>query len=134
MYTLNCFDDREIQHLGEMAAVMKVFEDKRFEQLANTENATSSHLQELAQSTAEALYSPVLPRAREVAQELIGMDESGRRDLIAEVWWDALLHRTSLRGCFPLPASQHWWGVHHASPPPHVFSRPFPTTPWCLGS
>lgn len=87
-----CFEYKQIQHLGEKEAVMKVFEGKGFEQLANTEDATSSHLQELGQSTAEAIYSPVLPRAREVAQELIGMDEARRWDLIAEVWLGMLYY------------------------------------------
>ncbi|RCV37124.1 hypothetical protein SETIT_8G038000v2 [Setaria italica] len=66
------------------------------EESANDDNndaAAEDHMKKLCQS-AEALYSsPVLPRAREVAQELISIkDEAERWDLIAAVWAEMLYY------------------------------------------
>ncbi|CAO2146494.1 unnamed protein product [Urochloa humidicola] len=50
-------------------------------------------IEELLQSTKEALYSPVLPRAHAVAQELMSInDEAARWDLISEVWLEMLFY------------------------------------------
>ncbi|WVZ79557.1 hypothetical protein U9M48_027122 [Paspalum notatum var. saurae] len=51
--------------------------------------STSSQILELLRSTEEALYSPVLPDAREVAQELIDIDDEAQR-------WQLILERVSL--------------------------------------
>ncbi|KAM3297933.1 hypothetical protein ACQJBY_039738 [Aegilops geniculata] len=83
--------------------VMKVFEGTKDEQPpltvnenhgrpVNTHSATSSDLKKLLERAAEAIYSPVLPHASKVAQELMGIvDEGGRWDLIA-VWLEMLLY------------------------------------------
>lgn len=87
--------------------VMKVFEGTKDEQppltvnenqgragrSVNTDDATSSDLKKLLESAAEAIYSPVLPHASKVAQELVGIvDQGGRWDLIAAVWLEMLLY------------------------------------------
>uniref|UniRef100_A0A3B6RRY7 DUF4220 domain-containing protein n=3 Tax=Triticum aestivum TaxID=4565 RepID=A0A3B6RRY7_WHEAT len=84
--------------------VMKVFEGTKDEQppltvnenqgqSVNTDSATSSDLKKLLERAAEAIYSPVLPHASKVAQELMGIvDEGGRWDLIAAVWLEMLLY------------------------------------------
>uniref|UniRef100_N1QST7 Uncharacterized protein n=1 Tax=Aegilops tauschii TaxID=37682 RepID=N1QST7_AEGTA len=84
--------------------VMKVFEGTKHEQptlkvnenhgrAVNTDSATSSDLKKLLERAAEAIYSPVLPHASKVAQELMGIvDEGGRWDLIAAVWLEMLLY------------------------------------------
>ncbi|KAF6986976.1 hypothetical protein CFC21_004656 [Triticum aestivum] len=66
------------------------------EESANDDNnnaAAEDHMKKLRQS-AEAIYcSPVLPRAREVAQELISIkDEAKRWELIAAVWAEKLYY------------------------------------------
>lgn len=68
------------------------------EESANNDNnkaAAEDHMKKLCQS-AEALYSSerhVLPRAREVAQQLISIkDEAKRWDLIAAVWAEMLYY------------------------------------------
>ncbi|CAO2045071.1 unnamed protein product [Urochloa humidicola] len=69
-----------------------VIEIEKLAELADN-NAAGSHIQKLLQSTEEALYSPVLFRAREVAQELISInDETERWDLIASVWLEMLYY------------------------------------------
>ncbi|KAG2656584.1 hypothetical protein PVAP13_1KG095400 [Panicum virgatum] len=55
--------------------------------------AASSHIEELLRSTEEALYSPVLTDAREVAQKLIDINgEAQRWQLILEVWLEMLFY------------------------------------------
>ncbi|CAN6373195.1 unnamed protein product [Urochloa humidicola] len=105
-------------NLDEKEAVKKVFEamkqadlqqgstpgvtylDKKHEEPANEDadaaaanTSTSSRMQELLQSTKEALYSPLLPRAYTVAKELMAIDdEAARWDLILEVWLEMLFY------------------------------------------
>jgi hypothetical protein len=107
--------------LGEEAAVMKLLgtnttaeeekqtdstlETQKHEELGNEQqgpapmtdkdgNATNnSHIQKLVRSTVEALDTPVLPRARKVANALISIkDETKRWDLIASVWTEMLFY------------------------------------------
>ncbi|XP_062223542.1 uncharacterized protein LOC133922292 [Phragmites australis] len=93
-------------NLVEKDAVIKVFEDNKKkekqdhstveiqgnEEPADNENAAHNHVQKLVQS-AEALDSPVLPRACEVAQELIRInDEADRWRLIAGIWLEMLYY------------------------------------------
>ena len=89
----------------ERAAVMKFFQGKKKEEqqdqsaldtekheesVDNDSAADTHHLEKLKQS-AQDLYSPVLPRACEVAQELISIDDDTERwDLIASVWSEML--------------------------------------------
>ncbi|CAL5059451.1 unnamed protein product [Urochloa decumbens] len=85
----------EIQKLEELSADEQdstVIEIEKLAELADN-NAAGSHIQKLLQSTEEALYSPVLFRAREVAKELISInDETERWDLIASVWLEMLYY------------------------------------------
>jgi hypothetical protein len=54
---------------------------------------TNNNLQKVVQGALEVLYSPVLPRAREVARELISIkDEAERWRLIVEVWMEMLYY------------------------------------------
>ena len=85
----------------ERAAVMKLFQGKKKEEqqdqsgldtekheesVDNDSAADTHHLQ-----SAQDLYSPVLPRTCEVAQELISIDDDTERwDLIASVWSEML--------------------------------------------
>jgi len=68
---------------------------------ANKDDATTSSgsgtQEELLQRMVEALYSPVLPLACDVAQVLIDInDEAHRWELISEVWLEMLFY-TALR-------------------------------------
>ncbi|CAO2142521.1 unnamed protein product [Urochloa humidicola] len=70
---------------------------KNDEELANKDatatTTTSSRTQELLRSTEEALYSPLLPRAHAVVQELMSInDEAACWDLISEVWLEMLFY------------------------------------------
>ncbi|KAK3150074.1 hypothetical protein QOZ80_3AG0227520 [Eleusine coracana subsp. coracana] len=57
------------------------------------EQADDSNMQKLVKNTLEALDSPVLPRARGVAQELIGIKDAAERwRLIAAVWLEMLYY------------------------------------------
>ncbi|RLM80646.1 hypothetical protein C2845_PM12G09290 [Panicum miliaceum] len=93
------------------AAIMKFFQGKKkeeqdqdqsaldtekHEESVDNDSAADTHrLQKLSQS-AQDLYTPVLPRACEVAQELISIDDDTERwDLIASVWSEKL--------CFTAP-------------------------------
>uniref|UniRef100_A0A0D9XTX7 DUF4220 domain-containing protein n=1 Tax=Leersia perrieri TaxID=77586 RepID=A0A0D9XTX7_9ORYZ len=60
----------------------------------NSDINVSSELQKLLQSTMEALYSPVLPRACAVAQELIQITtgEADRWNLISDMWLEMLFY------------------------------------------
>jgi hypothetical protein len=66
-------------------------EIQKHQELTDNESAAgSNHIQKLKQS-AQALKSPVLPRAREVAKELISInDEADRWGLITDVWAEML--------------------------------------------
>ncbi|TVU32609.1 hypothetical protein EJB05_24347, partial [Eragrostis curvula] len=88
--------------LAEKVAIRKLFEaikDSQVEEIQKHEepaddnnDADQSHLHDLLQ-TARALDSPVLPRARELAQELISIDnETDRWELIAAVWAEMLYY------------------------------------------
>ncbi|KAL6897938.1 hypothetical protein ACP4OV_006897 [Aristida adscensionis] len=92
-------------NLGEKEAIMKLFDAKkekrqdsrveiqRHEEPADNDNAASRHVQKLLQSTRESIYSPVLPRACEVAHELIGIgDETRRWRFIASLWSEMLYY------------------------------------------
>lgn len=74
---------------GDKDAIRKLFE-------AKNEEPSGIHTdgsQQLLRSIEEALYSPVLPRAREVAQVLIGIEnETERWGLIASVWSEMLYY------------------------------------------
>ncbi|KAG2611307.1 uncharacterized protein LOC120703371 [Panicum virgatum] len=60
--------------------------------------SSSNHMKKLEQSV-QALESPVLPRARAVAQELISIkDEAERWDLIAAVWAEKLYYTAARCG------------------------------------
>ncbi|WVZ79566.1 hypothetical protein U9M48_027131 [Paspalum notatum var. saurae] len=87
---------KEEQQQG--SSPLEVVEGKKNEESANNAAAaaasTSSQIEELLRSTEEALYSPVLPAAREVAQELIDIDDEAQR-------WQLILERVS----FPLSAT-----------------------------
>lgn len=63
------------------------------EEMSNNNLTAKVHMKKLSQS-AESLYSsPVLPCAREVAQQLISIkDEAQRWELIAEVWAEMLYY------------------------------------------
>ncbi|XP_066374488.1 uncharacterized protein [Miscanthus floridulus] len=83
---------------GEKDAIRKLFEAKNEEPSAGihivdaTTNTYGSDHQ-LLRSIEEALYSPVLPRAREVDQVLIGIEnETERWGLIASVWSEMLYY------------------------------------------
>uniref|UniRef100_A0A0E0MH07 DUF4220 domain-containing protein n=1 Tax=Oryza punctata TaxID=4537 RepID=A0A0E0MH07_ORYPU len=98
-------------HLGEKEALLEVFkedtkeekqkgsipsvtQENKDEEPVNKDDATTSkQLQDLLRSTEEAIYSPVLPRARAVTQELIGIDdEADRWNLISEMWLEMLYY------------------------------------------
>ncbi|KAL6629465.1 hypothetical protein ACP70R_029230 [Stipagrostis hirtigluma subsp. patula] len=100
--------DQEGHHvnLGEKDAFMKILKSKKEEErqdhstaeiqkreeLASNDNAADNHVEKLRQS-AKDLYSPVLPRACEVAQELISINhETDRWRLIAAVWLEMLYY------------------------------------------
>jgi hypothetical protein len=88
---------RKVEHEGESKEegrdeIVQIWH----EESANNDNndaAAKDHMKKLGES-AEALYaSPVLPRAREVAHELISIkDEAERWDLIAAVWAEMLFY------------------------------------------
>jgi hypothetical protein len=93
-------------NLYEKDAVMKLFikakeeertdskvEIQKHKETADNVNADGSHMQKLLQSTRESIYSPVLPRACEVAHELVSInDETHRWGLIAKVWLEMLYY------------------------------------------
>ncbi|CAL4979666.1 unnamed protein product [Urochloa decumbens] len=81
-----------LRELNEEQHDMTMLEIKKAEELAGNDNADDNHLQKLLQSS-QNLYSPLLPRAREVAQELISLnDELERWSLIAMVWSEMLYY------------------------------------------
>uniref|UniRef100_A0ACD5YV59 Uncharacterized protein n=1 Tax=Avena sativa TaxID=4498 RepID=A0ACD5YV59_AVESA len=58
---------------------------------ASNENQPLNHVERL-RSTMDTINSPVLPRAREVAKELISIDKEVAWDLIADVWLEMLYY------------------------------------------
>lgn len=81
---------------GEKDAVRKLFEAKNEEpsgiHIVHATNTDGGH-QQLLRSIEEALDSPVLPRAREVAQVLIGIEnEIESWVLISSVWLEMLYY------------------------------------------
>uniref|UniRef100_A0ACD5ZFK0 Uncharacterized protein n=1 Tax=Avena sativa TaxID=4498 RepID=A0ACD5ZFK0_AVESA len=79
----------KMANLGEKEVIKKVYEGTRTEQppsMVNEEQEQSA-VKKLLNNTVEDIYSPVLPRASKVAQELMGIkDEADRWDLTAAVW------------------------------------------------
>jgi hypothetical protein len=103
----------QVTNFGEKEAIKVIFEADKKEEIQDSEVQTPKDeeepsagkdspaddpLQKLQQiSVEEALYTPVLPRAREVAQELISInDGTVRWDLIAAVWSE-FLYYTAVR-------------------------------------
>jgi len=82
------------------------------EESVNNDNAAHDHINKLKLST-EALKSPVLPRACEVAQKLISIkDEADRWDLIASVWVEMLYYIAPRCGGgfhYEHLSTKHWW-------------------------
>uniref|UniRef100_A0ACD6AEY4 Uncharacterized protein n=1 Tax=Avena sativa TaxID=4498 RepID=A0ACD6AEY4_AVESA len=79
----------QMANLGEKEVIKKVYEGTRTKQPPSmvNEEQEQSVVKKLLNNTIEAIYSPVLPRASKVAQELMGIeDEADRWDLIAAVW------------------------------------------------
>jgi hypothetical protein len=76
-------DQSAMDNLDEKKAAIKVFDAMKEEQMQGS----------TLQSTEEALYSPVLPRAHAVGQELTDIDdEADRWQLISEVWLEMLFY------------------------------------------
>uniref|UniRef100_A0ACD6ABS5 Uncharacterized protein n=1 Tax=Avena sativa TaxID=4498 RepID=A0ACD6ABS5_AVESA len=92
----------QMANLGEKEVVKKVFEgtkakqqpctvNEEQEQSIDTGNTTAVHVKKLLDDTEDSIYSPVLPRASNVAQELMGIEEKEERwNLIAAVWLEML--------------------------------------------
>ncbi|CAN6382003.1 unnamed protein product [Urochloa humidicola] len=91
-------EKNEGQQQHSIVVIQKLLEAKRNEEQQHQiqkhgEPADAGAADNHVQTTDEALYSPVLPRAREVAQELISInDAAGRWDLIASVWLEMLYY------------------------------------------
>ncbi|KAF0906587.1 hypothetical protein E2562_012040 [Oryza meyeriana var. granulata] len=93
-------------NLSEKEAVMMIYYQQKEEQgpltaneklkqqeLDGKDNDTGSRVQELWQSTMEALNCPVLPRACQVASELMNIsDEADRWKLISDIWLEMLYY------------------------------------------
>ncbi|PUZ66023.1 hypothetical protein GQ55_3G273000 [Panicum hallii var. hallii] len=102
----------QVTNFGEKEAIKVIFEADKKEEIqdskvqtpkdeeepsAGKDSPADNPFQQLPQSAEEALYTPVLPRAREVAQELISInDGTVRWDLIAAVWSE-FLYYTAVR-------------------------------------
>lgn len=79
-------------NLCEEEAMNKVFEDNKGHHHTWRSSEKSAQTQRL-KNTSETLASPLLPRACEVAQELIGIEiEADRWNLIAMVWLEMLYY------------------------------------------
>ncbi|RLM98774.1 hypothetical protein C2845_PM06G21930 [Panicum miliaceum] len=101
----------QVTNFGEKEAIKVIFEGDKKEEIkvyfrppkdgeepsAGKYSLDADPLRKIPQSAEEALYTPVLPRAREVAQELISInDGTVRWDLIAAVWSE-FLYYTAVR-------------------------------------
>lgn len=94
--------DHQQDSLCEKDAILKLFEpNKKEKQQDSTHQAhkedANGHLQELLQSTLEALDSPVLPRACALAQELISISDGTERWGLISAVWSEMLYYTAPR-------------------------------------